>query len=119
MSQQSRQKSKLQDLLQRFSERTIEIVRETCDESLKSFLLSCGFSRSETIDDTGILTQISFTERAAMRTFCRKLAKFIRLADFLICNSYIGIAVHSTNDLLRHMIRGQEVRTVWEEGIEH
>ncbi|GMI17677.1 hypothetical protein TrLO_g10552 [Triparma laevis f. longispina] len=107
--QQSRQKNKLQDLLQRFSERTIEIVRETCDESLKNFLLSCGFSRSETIDDTGILTQISFTERAAMRTFCRKLAKFIRLADFLICNSYIGIAVHSTNDLLRHMIRGQEL----------
>jgi hypothetical protein len=27
------------------------------------------------MDEAGVVTQISFTERAAMRTFCRKLAK--------------------------------------------
>ena len=44
-----------------------------------------------------------------MRTFCRKLSKFIRLADFIVCNSYISIAIHSTHDLLSHMVRGQEL----------
>jgi hypothetical protein len=61
------------------------------------------------MDEAGVVTQISFTERAAMRTFCRKLAKFIRLADFFTCNSFILIAIHSTSDLLNHMIRGQDL----------
>ena len=76
---------------------------------MQGFLSSCGFDNNISVDKDGVVTQISFTERAAMRTFCRKLAKFIRLADFFICNSFITIAIHSTHDLLSHMIRGQEL----------
>ena len=112
VGQQVRQKARLQELLVKFAEKTVDIVRDTCDESLRHFLQRSGFGENGQQErEEGEVTEITFTERAAMRTFCRKLAKFIRLADFFVCDSFIKIAVHSTHDLLNHMIRGQGLVT--------
>ena len=46
---------------------------------------------------------ITFTERAAMRTQCRKLTKYIRLADFFVIDTFLALASTSTEGFLSHI----------------
>ena len=51
----------------------------------------------------GMPQRITFTERATMRTQCRRLTRFIRLIDFTIVDTFLEIALHSTVHLLRYV----------------
>ena len=46
---------------------------------------------------------VSFTERAAMRTQCRRLVQYIRLVDFHVYQTHLMLAKVSVEDLLRHI----------------
>ncbi|KAF0719522.1 Aste57867_966 [Aphanomyces stellatus] len=48
---------------------------------------------------------VTFTERAAMRTQCRKITKLIRLVEFVVVDSLLLLGVMSTHDLLDEMRR--------------
>ena len=46
---------------------------------------------------------VSFTERAAMRTQCRKLVRFIRLVDFFTIQAHLHLGHTSVRQLLEHI----------------
>ncbi|RHY30280.1 hypothetical protein DYB32_004445, partial [Aphanomyces invadans] len=48
---------------------------------------------------------VTFTERAAMRTQCRKITKLIRLVEFFVVDSFMLLGVVSTQCLLEEMRR--------------
>ena len=51
-------------------------------------------------DSSSNVITVSFTERAAMRTQCKKLAKFIRLIDFFTVHTYLKVARSSIEYLM-------------------
>ena len=62
---------------------------------------SWGLNHSTTVGDQRTQQRsVTFTERAAMRTQCRRLAKYIRVADFFVIDTYLGLALGSTKSLL-------------------
>ncbi|CAM9656208.1 unnamed protein product [Ascophyllum nodosum] len=115
--------------LQEFSRHVLDTVMKSCEDTLYNFLQSAGFNvKASTPEEAReFLTktmqevnpsEISFTERAAMRTQCRKLAKFLKVADFLVTDTYLDVALDSTRDLLREIQHAaestsdEEVRTL-------
>jgi hypothetical protein len=60
-------------------------------------------------DVNGCCVQITFTERATMRSQCRRLARFIRLSDFHVIDCFLELALASSQAVLRSLAaRGEE-----------
>ncbi|CAM9257500.1 unnamed protein product [Scytosiphon promiscuus] len=113
---QSAQRDYLDSELQQFSLDVRAAVMKSCEQTLYNFLHKAGFNvKASTPEEARELlmktmeevnpSEISFTERAAMRTQCRKLAKFMKVADFLVADTHLGVALESTRDLLLEMQR--------------
>ncbi|CAM9285898.1 unnamed protein product [Ectocarpus sp. 6 AP-2014] len=116
---QSTQRDHLDLVLQQFSVNVREAVMKSCEDTLYNFLHRAGFNvKASTPEEARELlmktmeevnpSEISFTERAAMRTQCRKLAKFMKVADFLVADTYLDVALESTRDLLLEMQRAAD-----------
>jgi dynein heavy chain len=73
--------------LSQFSDDVRALVRGACDEVLDKFLADNGIKADH---------KMTFMERAALRTECRKLTKYIRLADFLVTDTLMALALDST-----------------------
>ena len=122
------QKDSITELFQTFSRETRELIIQSCDETLQQFLKDNGFldhkeaadfysrTRTRTMSDVDLREanlrrmqtgaskrEISFTERAAMRTQCRRLAKYIRLCDFLVVDAFLSLALICTEELLSYV----------------
>jgi dynein heavy chain len=126
---QEAQKDSIANLLETFSEKVSEIVYSACEEALREFLDHNGFSAmpakdngSSSIGHDHSLSgghsafldmptagshssprEITFTERAAMRTQCRKLTKYVRLADFFVVDAFLSLAIGSTESFLQYI----------------
>ncbi len=119
-SKQSQQKDEVTTKFQNISNSIRTLVRQTCDQALEEFLNDNGFvnedkegaegggsssprrekRRSIVMRSTNGPREISFTERAAMRTQCRRLAKYIRLCDFFVLDTFLSVSLVCTKDLL-------------------
>ena len=108
-----------------FQEHVGHLVSSACESALKNFLLEHGFrcaaddeadaaaaaggmgmggdSDDDEMHARSFAREITFTERAAMRTQCRKLTKYIRLADFFVVDAFLGFAIGSTEEFLRYV----------------
>ncbi len=132
-ARQVAQRRDVQRSLDTFQRRVRKVVAETCDLSLDSFLVASGFGHVETDDEdlgnkdeektetaaggaivvdsaaaaaaatTAAQYRITFTERATMRTQCRRLTRFIRLVDFTVVDTFLEIALLSTIRLLEYV----------------
>ncbi|XXQ39846.1 AAA+ ATPase domain-containing protein [Plasmodiophora brassicae] len=78
-------------------------VATACDQDLNEFLIQNGFRQAhggeahhEAIDAT---VKISHAERAAIRSECRKLTKFIKLADYFLIDTLVTLSKHCTKQL--------------------
>ncbi|GBG25533.1 Dynein heavy chain 6, axonemal [Hondaea fermentalgiana] len=112
------QRELAREQLERFSDEVRQLVVATCDSALRNFLEESGFARqfsstasaeekaaaaaaaAAAADSGRRIRAITFTERAAMRTQCRKLTKYIRLVDFLVIDTFLTLAITSTAELL-------------------
>jgi dynein heavy chain, axonemal len=81
--------------LAEFSTDVSALVRSACDDVLDSFLASNSIHADH---------KMTFMERAALRTACRRLTKFVRLADFLVRDTLLGLALDSTQQLLSFLL---------------
>jgi dynein heavy chain len=95
---QESQKASLNKELGSFHGSISSLVSSSCETDLKQFLIDNGF-RAENSNNNNS-TKISHAERAANRTKCRKLTKYIRLVDYYILDTLITLAHNRTNDLL-------------------
>ena len=83
-----------------------EIVLSACQCELDAFLTENGFrknSAAKSFDSAGF--RVSHAERAAHRSKCRSLTKFIRLVDYLIRDTMTTLAIDRTNELKSMMNR--------------
>jgi dynein axonemal heavy chain len=113
--------------LQSAREQIRDVVLHSCDMDLREFLIVNGFRRgcslAEHVQKTGSLDidagnmnpddlsdiiqeedfpqKISHAERAAIRTKCRQLTKFIRLVDQMLVDSLIGLSLDSSSQVLK------------------
>ena len=71
------------------------LVLKACEDDLQLFLVKSGF-RDKNVQ------KISHAERAAHRTECRKLTKFIRLADYLVVDTLVSLAMDRTKEVLTY-----------------
>jgi dynein heavy chain len=80
--------------LTEFSDDICTLAKTACEELVDRFL-----------QDNNIVADVkmTFMERAALRTECNKLTKFLRLADFLVMDSLWALALESYDDLLAHI----------------
>eukprot|EP01029_Cantina_marsupialis_P009144 TRINITY_DN2137_c0_g5_i1.p1 TRINITY_DN2137_c0_g5~~TRINITY_DN2137_c0_g5_i1.p1 ORF type:complete len:3984 (-),score=1416.37 TRINITY_DN2137_c0_g5_i1:203-12154(-) len=78
--------------LEGFSADVLGLVRSACDVVLDRFL-----------NENKILAEhkMSFMERAALRTECRRLTKFIRAADFMVYDTLFGLALESAAGIVK------------------
>ena len=74
-NQQSQKRSHVMSWIAEFSDDVRSLVRGAADEVLDKFLAENSIQADQ---------KMTFMERAALRTECRRLTKFIRLADFLV-----------------------------------
>ena len=81
-----------------FSDDVKALVRAACDRVLDRFL-----------DENKVQAdhKMSFMERAALRSECRQLTKFIRLCDFMVKDTLLNMAVDSVREL-HHMLLPSE-----------
>lgn len=73
-----------------FSDDVRVCVRDACDQVLDDFLAA-----NSIVADV----KMTFMERAALRTECRRLARFIRLADYQVADTLVLLALHSAEML--------------------
>ena len=73
-----------------FATEVRSLVRAACDNVLDAFVTANNIQASQ---------KMTFMERSALRTACRRLAKFVRLADFLVRDALAGLALESVNAL--------------------
>ena len=117
---QVEQREKIKDHLRNFASQILELMTNTCAASLTKFLEENGFpqdknsktAHSDTVydDEEEVEVSITFTERAAMRTQCRRLHKFIQLIDFLIIGTHIDLAVNSIHFYLNQLSRPDKLK---------
>ena len=50
-------------------------------------------------------------EKAALRTACRKLVKFVRLCDFIVQQTLLDLGVESTHNLLEWLQPNADMRS--------
>ena len=78
-------------------------VLKACDGDLREFLVENGFrKRSSDVgeEEDEFPQKISHAERAAIRTKCRQLTKFIRLADHFVIDTLVSLAIERTTNML-------------------
>ena len=132
-AEQSDQAQACTETLRSLSAELADITYQACDKTLRRFLIDNNFHKEDEEDSSKIggghsdnmvfenlmdsssvmngdeaVTAsnsrfVSFTERAAMRTQCRRLFKFIRLVDFHIFQTHLELAVVSVHSLLSHI----------------
>ena len=91
VAQQNEKRIHVTTWLSEFSTDVSALVRSACDDVLDAFLAANGIHADH---------KMTFMERAALRTACRRLTKFVRLADFLVRDTLLGLALESTQQLL-------------------
>jgi len=89
---QAAQRDRTAAVLATFTSNVRELVRCACNASLESFLALQG------IKPGGKMT---FQERGALRAICCNLAKFVRMADLLVKDTMLTLAVESVELLAR------------------
>ena len=127
-SRQRQQNSIVRNALEECERNVLQNISQACNLSLLDFLASSGFKAGTNNAEDGEINadfdsldqlstssnireatsarssmngrEITFTERAAMRTQCRKLARFIRLIDMYIIDTFLEIALYSTETFL-------------------
>ncbi|KAA0150075.1 hypothetical protein FNF29_05515 [Cafeteria roenbergensis] len=77
--------------LREFAEDARALVRGACDEVLDAFLDTKGIRGD---------SRMSFMERAALRGECKRLTRFIRLADFVVRDTLFGLGLTSAAALM-------------------
>jgi len=73
-----------------FSDQATQRVRVACDTVLDIFLEENSIAADH---------KMTFMERSSLRTVCKKLAKYIRLVDFLIAQTLVEMAYESVGAL--------------------
>ena len=76
------------------------IARGACDSVLDDFL-----EGNNIVADH----KMTFMEKAALRTACRKLVKFVRLCDFIVQQTLLDLGVESTQNLLNWLQPGADM----------
>jgi dynein heavy chain len=111
MEAQDAQQTSVMETLSRMQLEVRQIVLRACEVDLREFLVNNGFRKSksrlpqtdEEAAEEGYLQKISHAEKAAIRTKCRKLTKYIRLADYFIVDTLVTLSMDRTADLLEFM----------------
>lgn len=88
------QKKEIKIKLEEFNHQVKTITHAACETFLANYLIENGFA-SQATDATDKSKPVTYTERAAMRTQCRKIAKFIRVVDFVVVTSLLQLGVVS------------------------
>lgn len=102
-------REKLQMSVIEVSDETRQIVRDACDHVLDEFL-----EQNDIVADH----KMTFMERAALRTECKKLAKFIRLIEFQMNVTLVDMAYVSArafSDVINPKVRPKKVVRLSEE----
>jgi dynein heavy chain len=94
LREQVKKRALLADWLIDFSDDVRALVRSACDQVLDAFL-----ARNQIEADH----PMTFTEKAALRTECRRLVKFVRLCDMLIRDTLLEVGIESTENLLEYL----------------
>ena len=89
VEQQQLQRSQVTEWLQGFSEDVRMLVRGACDDVLDSFL-----GKNEIRADH----KMTFMEKAALRTECARLVKYIRVVDMLVVSTLRRLALQSVQN---------------------
>lgn len=108
MKQQEEQRELIEKKLEDLNAEVRAIVLRACDVDLREFLINNGFRKSkadlknsaEKIQEDIYPQKVSHAEKAAIRTKCRNLTKFIRLADYFVIDSLITLCRDRAVDLL-------------------
>ena len=101
LSAQEKKRELLGDWLLDFTDDIRMIVRGACDSVLDDFL-----EGNNIVADH----KMTFMEKAALRTACRKLVKFVRLCDFIVQQTLLDLGVESTQNLLKWLQPGADMR---------
>jgi dynein heavy chain len=117
-AQQEQQKEIVMRLLYKLNQDVRKIVLDACEVDLREFLISNGFRRSKddaqvdelNQDDGDYHQKISHAEKAAIRTKCRKLTKYIRLADYFVIDTLVTLSMDRTEDVLKYVERRSELQ---------
>ncbi|KAG7394156.1 hypothetical protein PHYBOEH_005589 [Phytophthora boehmeriae] len=130
------QKIRVERLVDQFISNSEMTAKTACENHLYSFLQNTGFNdikstgtkdgrkrsavgtqRKESAGSTGVnicLDQqkaMTYTERATMKTQCRRLTKFLRVVEFLISDALLRMAILSTvllKDTLATFMKDQD-----------
>ena len=99
---QEEKKEILAEWLLQFSDNVRVWVRKAADGVLDKFL-----------DENQIVAdhKMTFMQRAAMRTECRKLVKYIRLCDFIVRDTLLSLALESIESMLHFFVNAMESAT--------
>ncbi|GMG17952.1 unnamed protein product [Phytophthora fragariaefolia] len=124
------QKIRVERLVDHFISDSEMMAKHACEKYLYSFLQSTGFNGSNpagTSDDkrkrsSVVMNQrkesktrregnnavdqkpMTYTERATMRTQCRRVTKFLRVVEFLVSDALLRMAISSTVSLKKSLI---------------
>jgi dynein heavy chain len=118
---QIEQRDFVKERISGFAAEVLQLMTKTCSASLTDFLELNGFPQDDKsrrsssnnnagVEDEDVDLSITFTERAAMRTQCRRLMKFIQLVDFLVIGAHVDLAVESIRFYLNQLCRSDELK---------
>ncbi|KAJ1555299.1 Dynein heavy chain 6, axonemal, partial [Nowakowskiella sp. JEL0078] len=82
------------------------------EENDESMSISSVSKKSAPIQENVVSRKMTFTEQAARRSECRRLQRFVKLADYMIVNTLHMLAVESAQSLLSFVFRGCEDKDV-------
>ncbi|KAL7754337.1 hypothetical protein RI367_000318 [Sorochytrium milnesiophthora] len=103
----------VRDRLCEFATETRKIVEGACEESLRSH--GCPVVITENGEDESG-ERLTFTQLAARRAECRRLQKFVRLIDYLVVHTLLGVVINSVGEFLGMLIsRYQDDKVLVEE----
>ncbi|KAI8907759.1 dynein heavy chain and region D6 of dynein motor-domain-containing protein [Powellomyces hirtus] len=75
-------------------------------EHSKALSSSRPLSGARNADTSAEPRKLTYTEQAARRTECRRLQRFVKLADYMIVTTLHMLTIESVRDLLRSVFRG-------------
>lgn len=124
------QKIRCERLIDHFIAKTEMIAKRACEQYLYEFLKKIGFHEREArpaeaagkrgsrvsnpvvvraiptdLDDAELGKEMTYTERATMRTQCKKLVKFLRVVEFLVSDALLNVAILSAARLRDEMTK--------------
>ena len=103
------QKQVVVEMLEKLNQDVRAIVLEACDVDLREFLISNGFRKDaakvDEMNNDDYPQKISHAEKAAIRTKCRKLTKYIRVADYFVIDTLVSLCMDRTTDVLKFVER--------------